>query len=310
MTAYDETNVVSLELADGRLLEVFDAGPEDGELLIMNHGTPGSGMIYPGWAERCASHGIRLASYSRPGYGGSTRLAGRSIAHYAADVATVADSLGARGFYVEGHSGGGAHALACAALLSERVRATAIIAGAAPKDAAGLDWWAGNADENLEEFRAAELGGEALRGLLENWRDELLGPSGNDIEKSLASFGSLVSATDRAVVTQELSVFNAARRRHSISKSIWGWFDDDLSEMKPWGFEIDSIKVPVSIWHREDDNFVPRSHAEWLMANVPGATRHMLPGEGHWAIKERRLDEVLDTLTHAARPATRRPKGI
>jgi hypothetical protein len=119
----------------------------------------------------------------------------------------------------------------------------------------------------------------------------------------------LVSATDRAVVTPELSGFIAARRRHSISTSIWGWFDDDLSEMKPWGFEIDSIKVPVSIWHGEDDKFVPRSHAEWLMAKVPAATRHMLPGEGHWSIKERRLDEVLDALTDAARLSREEREG-
>jgi pimeloyl-ACP methyl ester carboxylesterase len=289
--------VMTLGLADGRRLEVFDAGPPDGQLLIMNHGTPGSGMIYERWAECCARHGIRLASYSRPGYGGSTRLEGRSVAHCAADVAGVAGALGADQFYVEGHSGGGAHALACAALLGDRVLAAAIIAGAAPKDAEGFDWWAGNAEENLEEFRAAERGGETLRGLLEEWRDEILGPSGHDTDESLASLGSLVSATDRAVITPELFAFQRTRWRHSISTSIWGWFDDDLSEMKPWGFEIDSIEVPVSIWHGEDDKFVPRSHAEWLMANVPGATRHMLPGEGHWSIKERRLDEVLESLT-------------
>jgi pimeloyl-ACP methyl ester carboxylesterase len=292
---------LTLDLADGRLLEVFDAGPRDGELLIMNHGTPGSGMVFPGWAERCAARGIRLASYSRPGYGGSTRLEGRSIAQCAADVAAVADALGADRFYVEGHSGGGAPALACAALLPDRVRAAAIIGGAAPKDAPGFDWWAGNAEENLEEFRAAEQGGgEPLRRLLEAWRDEMLEPSGSDVDKSLASLGSLVSATDRAVVTPELSAFQEARRRHSIGTSIWGWFDDDMSEMKPWGFEVDSIRVPVSIWYGEDDNFVPRSHAEWLIANVPGATGHVLEGEGHWSIKERRLDEVLDVLTDAA----------
>jgi pimeloyl-ACP methyl ester carboxylesterase len=301
VTVRDETNVIDVKLADGRVLEVFDAGPPDGELLVMHHGTPGSGMIYRGWVKRCADHGIRLASYSRPGYGGSTRLEGRSIAHCAADVATVADTLGAERFYVEGHSGGGAHALACAALLPERVRAAAIVAGAAPKDAEGFDWWAGNAEENLEEFRAAELGGEALRGLLEAWRDELLAPSGQDVDASLASMGSLVSATDRAVVTPELSAFNAARRQHAIGTSVWGWFDDDLSEMKPWGFAIESIRVPVSIWHGEDDRFVPRSHAEWLMANVPGATGHMLAGEGHWSIKERRLDEVLDALIEQSR---------
>jgi pimeloyl-ACP methyl ester carboxylesterase len=294
-------NVKSLNLADGRVLEVFDTGPADGQLLIMNHGTPGAGMVYRGWAEECATRGIRLAGYSRPGYGGSTRLEGRSIAHCAEDVAAVADALGADRFYVEGHSGGGAHALACGALLPDRVQAAAIISGAAPKDAEGFDWWAGNAEENLEEFRAAELGGEALRPLLEAWRDELLTAAGTGVEESLASFGSLVSATDRAVLTPELAAFQAERLRHAISTSIWGWFDDDMSEMKPWGFEIDRVSVPVSIWHGEEDRFVPRSHAEWLSANVPGATSHVLPGEGHWSIKERRLPEVLDTLTEAER---------
>jgi pimeloyl-ACP methyl ester carboxylesterase len=295
-------SVVTVRLAERRLLEVFDAGPAGGELLIMNHGTPGSGMVYRGWAERCATRGIRLASYSRPGYGGSTRLEGRSVANCAADVVAVAEALGADNFYVEGHSGGGAPALACAALLPDCVRAVAVIAGAAPKDAEGFDWWAGNAAENLEEFRAAELGGDALRRLLEAWRDDMLEPSGDDIDQSLASLGSLVSATDRAVLTPELSAFNAARRRHSIGKSVWGWFDDDLSEMKPWGFDIGSIDVPVSIWYGEDDNFVPASHAEWLMTNVPGATGHILAGEGHWTIKERRLDEVLDALAGAGAP--------
>jgi pimeloyl-ACP methyl ester carboxylesterase len=296
-----DAHSLSLRLADGRLLEVFDAGPEGGELLIMNHGTPGSGMVYAGWAARCADHGIRLASYSRPGYGGSTRLEGRSVAHCAADVAAVADALGAERFYVEGHSGGGSHALACAALLPDRVRAVAVIAGGAPKDAEGLDWWAGNAPENVEEFRAAELGGEPFYRLLEGWRDEMVAPSGNDVEQALAAYGSLISATDRKVVTPELSAFRSARTRHAIANSIWGWVDDDLSEMKPWGFEIESIHVPVAIWHGEDDNFVPMAHAQWLVTHVPGATGHLFPGEGHWSIKEQRLDEVLDALVDAAR---------
>lgn len=291
------TGTITIERPQGRVLEVFAAGPEDGPLLIMNHGTPGSGMLYRGWVDVCARRGLRLAGYSRPGYGGSTRLEGRSIADAAADVAAVADVLGADHFYVEGHSGGGAPALACAALLPDRVCAAAVIAGAAPKDAEGLDWWAGNAEENVREFRAAERGGETLRSLLANWRDEMLAPSGEDIDGSLESLGSLISATDRGVMTPEFAAFRAARAHDSIGRSIWGWFDDDLSEMKPWGFELESITGPVSIWYGEDDGFVPRSHTEWLVANVPGAVGHILPGEGHWSIKQRRLDEVLDALT-------------
>ena len=60
-------------------------------------------------------------SYDRPGYGGSTPAPGRDIASAASYTARVADALGIDRFATMGHSSGGTHALACGALLPDRV---------------------------------------------------------------------------------------------------------------------------------------------------------------------------------------------
>ena len=62
-----------------------------------------------------------------------TRSLGRSVADAAADIAALADELGFERFAVVGGSGGAPHALACGALLADRVdpRRRARHAGAA-----------------------------------------------------------------------------------------------------------------------------------------------------------------------------------
>ena len=286
---------------------MFAGGPADGTVLILHHGTPGCGMLYPGWIEPCAAREVRLVGYSRPGYGDSSRHAGRSVADCAADVSAVAKAVGAERFYVVGHSGGGSHALACAALLPDRVLATAVIAAAAPWNADGLDWLAGQLGENVAEFNAAVAGGETLRRLLEEWRAEMLGeaPSGDEDaagEGADEAFASLISAPDRAVITPETWAFAGARRNHALAPGIWGWFDDDLTETKPWGFDPTEISGPVSVWHGGHDRFVPFAHGRWLAENIPHARPHLLDEEGHFSIVERRMGEVVDDLIALASP--------
>jgi len=282
--------------AGGRELEVFTAGPADGPAVLLLHGTPSCGMLFDGWVEACAARGVRLVGYSRPGYGASTRHAGRSVADCAADVTVVATALGLRDLCLVGHSGGGSHALACAALLPDRVRAAAVIAGAAPRDAEGLDWLAGQGEENVQEWRAALAGGERLRALLERWREEMLDGSDDDAGEGTESLGSLVSDADRASITPETAAFAAVRRRHALAPGIWGWYDDDLTETKHWGFELRSICVPVAVWHGGQDGFVPYAHGEWLAANVPGAVPRLDPAEGHFSIVDRRFGDVVGDL--------------
>src|SRR5262249_12009302 len=147
---------------DGRTLRVHEAGAAEGPVLVAHHGTPSAGNRYRAEIESAERAGLRLVAYDRPGYGGSTPCPGRTAADAAAGVAAVLDRLGAERFATYGWSGGGPHALACAALLADRCVAAATIAGVGPADAPDLDFLAGMGEGNVEEFGVAGRGRDPL----------------------------------------------------------------------------------------------------------------------------------------------------
>jgi pimeloyl-ACP methyl ester carboxylesterase len=211
------------------------------------------------------------------------------------DVAAVLDALGAHDFVTLGWSGGGPHALACAALLPDRCRAAAIVAGVAPYDAEGLDWLAGMGDENLAEFGAAATSKEALEGFLTEASAELKDVQPDDI---IAAFGDLLSAVDQAALRGGLADYLAASCRAAVSRGYDGWRDDDLAFLADWGIELASIRVPVSVWQGDQDRMVPRDHGRWLGDHVAGATTHLVPGEGHVSLMNN-IDTIVARLATA-----------
>jgi pimeloyl-ACP methyl ester carboxylesterase len=261
--------------------------------LVMHHGTPGAGLVYEPFVREAHERGLRLVSYSRPGYDGTLRQSGRTVASCAADVERILGELGADRCYTLGWSGGGPHALACAALLPGRVIKTATIAGAAPWDAEGLDWLAGMGAENAEEFAAVEAGEEALRAWLENAQGTLRDVTGDQVA---ASLGDLIGEADRAVLTGEFAEYLAASMRAAVSHGVEGWLDDDLASRAHWGFDVGAIDVPVTIWQGDDDRMVPFAHGQWLAAHVQGARAELRPGDGHFSIALAHFGEILDDL--------------
>jgi pimeloyl-ACP methyl ester carboxylesterase len=219
------------------------------------------------------------------------------VADCATDVAAIADALGIERFLTIGASGGGPHALACAALLPQRGVAAATIGGVAPWEPEGLDWLAGMGRENHEEFGAALAGEAALLSYLEAESAQL-----GDIDgaRIAAAFGELASEVDRHALDGAFADFIAADVRASVSSGPWGWFDDDLECIRPWGFELEQITRPVAIWQGGQDRFVPLSHGEWLAAHVPGARARLHPEEGHLSLLVDRYGEILDELLAAA----------
>lgn len=278
--------------ADGRRLEVELTGPEDGRALLFHTGTPSAGMVFAPLVQAGAERGLRHISYSRPGYGESDRQPGRTIADCVADVAAIADELGIERFFTVGWSGGGPHALACAALLPDRTIAAATLASVAPRHASGLDWLNGMGDENLEEFAAAEAGEEQLRQYLEQ-QSGLASVTGSELH---AELGDLLSDVDRGVLTGDFADYLAASIRVGLTHGIWGWFDDDLAHLGDWGFELEKISRPVTIWQGQSDRFVPFAHGEWLAGHVAGARPQLLADHGHLSIVIGSYGRVLDDL--------------
>lgn len=290
MTAARET----LEVG-GRRIEIEQSGPDGADGVVLFHtGTPSAGVLFEPMVTAGAARGLRHVAYSRPGYGASDRRAGRSVADCAADVKSIADQLGIERFYTVGWSGGGPHALACAALLDERVIAAATLASVAPRLAEGLDWLAGMGKENVEEFGAAESG-----QLLSFLDEHAPGFTHVTAQGILDAFGDLVSPVDVQSLTGEFAQYLADALKLALARGIWGWFDDDVAFIREWGFPLDSIKRPVTIWQGGQDRMVPFDHGRWLADHVNGAQARLLEDEGHLSLMVGSYGRVLDELLAA-----------
>jgi pimeloyl-ACP methyl ester carboxylesterase len=280
-------------LADGRSLEVLLGGDPLGYPLVMHHGTPADATSFADWHESCKARGFRSICASRPGYAASTRLPGRSVAQVAEDVSAILDWLGHTQFVTAGWSGGGPHALACAALLSDRCAAAATLAGVGPFGAEDLDFLAGMGAENVAEFGAALKGEQALR----LWMQENAEPFRTVTGEELAqAFGGLVPEVDKDVLVGGYANLFAAVIRRALQHGFDGWIDDDLAITQPWGFSSGDIRIPVTVWQGELDLAVPFAHGRWLLSNIPGALGRMVAGHGHFSLVTRYRDEVLDEL--------------
>jgi pimeloyl-ACP methyl ester carboxylesterase len=293
-------------IPDGRRLDLLTAGPADGLPLVFHNGTPGGLVTFPAMVDAAAARGLRTVMYARPGYGGSTPQPGRTVASAAADVAAVLDGLGAGPFLTVGWSGGGPHALACAAGLPGRCLAAATVAGVAPYAAPGLDWLDGMGAENLAEFGAAEQGEAALTAYLDAAAATLSRVTGDQVA---ASLGDLASAADQAVITTGFAEYLAAAFRSALRGGIAGWRDDDLAFVTGWGFRLNgSFQVPVAVWQGDADRMVPFGHGAWLASQLPGARAHLESGEGHLTLVARKfgavLDDLLDLAGQPARPGS------
>ncbi|MDQ1510467.1 MAG: hypothetical protein QOG50_2311, partial [Actinomycetota bacterium] len=198
----DDGTWQQIQRGDGRVVELVSSGVVGDTTLVFHNGTPTAALLFAPLAECAARHGLSVVTFSRPGYAGSTAQPGRSVADVADDTAAVLDAVGADSFVTLGWSGGGPHALACAALLPERCRAAATLAGVAPYGADGLDWLAGMSEENVEEFSAALDGEEPLTRFLEAQAAVLRDVSASDVADAL---GGLVSPVDKAALTGEFA---------------------------------------------------------------------------------------------------------
>jgi pimeloyl-ACP methyl ester carboxylesterase len=278
---------------DGRALRVYEGGDPAGKPIVAIYGTPSGGLIYELHDDDARAKGIRLVAFDRPGYGGSDPHPGRSIADVVPDVAVIADALGLGRFGVWGVSGGGPHALACAALLADRVAAVASLASVAPYGAEGLDWTEGMGEDNLVEFNAVLEGRDAIEPFELRHRDEFAGASPEDLQQQWAT---LLSPVDAAVATADFAAYLLRNTNAALAPGVEGWIEDDLAFVAPWGFDVADIGIPVLLWQGEQDLFVPPSHGRWLAEHIPGAEANISPTDGHLTLFGDRVPSVHDWL--------------
>ena len=273
---------------DGRTLAVEDSGDPAGRPILAHMGTPSSRHLYRPNVLDAAQRGLRLISYDRPGYGGSSPQPGRTVADCAADVRAICAELGIDRLATWGISGGGPHVLACAALLPDLVTAAASLASPAPYGAEGLDYFAGMGQENVDDFTLYFADETAARAKTDRDREELLTTPPEDAAKALES---LLTPTDAAALRGDLAEYLTYSNQDGLAPGSQGWFDDNCT-VRPWGFDLADITVPVLLLHGRQDMFVPFSHGEWLAAHIPGVEARLLDDDGHLTLLQNRVPEV------------------
>jgi len=266
-------------VSDDRRVTFDWSGDVDGFPVFLLHGTPGSRSGPRPRASVLYRLGVRLICYDRPGYGESDRHNGRLVADAAWDVLAIADELKLKEFGVVGRSGGGPHALACAALLGPRPTITAVLVGLAPSDADGLDWHNGMTGSNVTEYELADSGLEAVEADLKQRAEEIR----DDPETLLKFLNDELTAPDMRVVSD----VPIRRQLHDTYKEAvrcgaYGWIDDVLAFRRPWGFDLEKIMNPVLLWHGDEDVFSPPSHTHWLAQKIPGAKVDIQRGAAHF----------------------------
>ncbi|MBQ0892964.1 alpha/beta hydrolase [Micromonospora sp. U56] len=307
MTRDGEPGAEFARRADNKRVAYEVTGAPDGFPVFLLHGTPGSRRGPKPRGIVLYRLGVRLIAHDRPGYGDSDRREGRDVADAARDVEAIADQLGLEHFAVAGRSGGGPHALACAAdgALRGRVTRVAVLVSFAPSDATQLDWFAGMNSDNVRGF-----GGDGNRDTA-SVIEQIRRRAARAIEDPRFLLEELMvemSAADRRAVN------DAALRRlitdtyeEALRAGPYGWIDDVLALRRSWKFDlgaIDTAVTPVRLWHGAEDTFAPASHARWLAGQIPGAEVEVQPGAAHFdAVEE--LPRMLRWLTDVGAPVGR-----
>lgn len=269
-------------LADGRVVAYLDGGDRTGYAVFGLHGTPGCRLSRWPDDDVYGHAGVRYITTDRAGFGQSSRHRGRIVADEADDILAVADALGIERFAVVGGSGGGPHALACAALLAGRVERVACQSSLAPIGPGGMsrsEWLDGMAQEHAVELTWAEAGEEMLER-------EMAGAQRLMDERLALDPGSLLgedtSEGDRAFLLRP-EVVGAFGRivAEQAAYGVGGSVDDMLAFIRPWGFNLFSIGVPVLVTHGAKDSSAPLAHGLWLASRIATAQTWISQTGGH-----------------------------
>ena len=265
--------------------------------VLFFHGCPDTRRAAWSGHDAARRAGIRLIAANRPGYGASTP-APPSYQRVVDDTSELADALGLEKIGVLGMSVGGTFALACGALLPERVSQVTVVAapGEAPRmdpayprddlDEAGRELFrslaAGSLEENVERVRPEFLA----------WRARI-DPADHDDDRVATRWLGSLPAEDRVLVdgpTEEV----AAAAREAIGVPD-GYVSDAALVFAPWAFRVEDIVCPVTLWYGARDQNAPPRNGRWLADHLDDAALNVMPGLGHLETLVRSWDRILPT---------------
>jgi pimeloyl-ACP methyl ester carboxylesterase len=282
----------SITLENGRNLAYAEWGDPGGKPVFHFHGSSGSRLDRP--PDEKMLSGIRLITIDRPGHGLSDFKPEYRLLDWPDDVAALADHLDIDRFAVEGWSFGGPYAMACAFKIPSRVYAAGLISSFAPYDRP-------NSTDGMANFNKAALGMAHRTPWLGKPFMRLQGRMmRGDPERLIKQMLSSVPDSDKELFEQPQTaviLLGSVQEAFRITSDGAAW--EAIMLVRPWGFHLEEIKIPVSIWHGEIDVNDPLQCGQYLRDKIPNAQATFFPGEGHFLILKR-WGEILTELVSGA----------
>jgi pimeloyl-ACP methyl ester carboxylesterase len=282
----------NIAVGEDRQIGFAEFGNPQGRAVFWLHGTPGARRQIPVEARVFAEQqNIRLIGVDRPGIGSSTPFQYDNVLAFANDMRTIADTLGVDKMAVVGLSGGGPYALACAAAMPERIVATGVLGGVAPT--VGPDSISGGLVA-LGALAAPfiQVAGAPLR-LAAVALIRMIRPVA---EPAVYLYARISPQADRELLVRpEFKAMFLDDLLNGSRKQMSAPFSDIVAFARDWGFRLDEVKVPVRWWHGDKDHIVPFAHGQHVVARLPDAELHHLPGESHLAGLGR-AEDILRTM--------------
>ncbi len=265
----------SLTFPDGRIIAFTVIGDPVGSTVFYNHGAPGGRLELLGLDAAFDAAGLRVISPDRPGYGGSTPLAGRATDDWSDDVTALADHLEVEQFAVMGLSSGGPYTVACASLLGDRVIGAIVAAGNTDMS------WPAAGDGYLDtELDIMALGDP---GAAVTYCQQHFGLDGSGFFEGEMDLG----ATDNAFLANDANATALlTTMAEAFRQGVVGYAHDIWVQGRTWSFDPSAITCPVMVAHGEDDRLVPIDHSRHTASLIPGAELRILAGVGHLSLTD------------------------
>jgi pimeloyl-ACP methyl ester carboxylesterase len=296
MTNIDSSTTAGqiITLRDGRSLGYAEFGDPEGRPVFHFHGFPGSRLEAKLVDEAAVKAGVRLIGADRPGMGLSDFQPRRQILDWPDDVIELADALEIDRFAVEGISGGGPYAAACARKIPDRLTACVIIAGMGPIDL-GTE---GMMRSNRVLFSFARRLPWLFR--LSIW--VTLGRHSQDIEKAEESVlrnAQQLPEPDRILMLDpELRRLYTVATCEAFRQGSKGPAYEGKLYRQPWGFRPEDISCDkVYVWHGELDVNVPIAMGRYLAGAIPNCRARFFPDEAHLSVALNHLEEIMAPVT-------------
>lgn len=282
------------KLSDGRSLGCLEVGDPHGKPLLHFHGTPGCRLDVLFGEKFAQENGIRFIGLDRPGLGLSDFQQRRKLLDWPDDVIELADALGIEKFAVQGVSGGGPFALACAYKIPERLTACGVIVGMGPAYLSTRGMHPGNRVIFFLSRYFPWFTGLMLRKSARETQD--LEASIEGLQRHLDNNFQKQDA-DALRDPEKMRIF-ALGAKEAFRRGTRGIAYEAKIFMDPWGFRLQDIRCSnLHLWHGELDTNVPIAMARHMAEVIPKCQSHFYPYDGHYSLPLNHLTDIMTALT-------------